>query len=173
MNHTDDEDNSMDVDEIQVRLKTSDGKRFTLSKSEALCSNALRMIVQCNRNGSSQTDYIQLQYVNSKMLTKVLEWCHRHPAVQDGCSGGHESDSITWDKNFFKQMTHEDLLRLTHVANYLDIRSLFDACCQSVAKQWEGLKVDEIRKLYAIECDFTAEEDHQMFMESKKLGMDN
>lgn len=167
-----DDDNSMDVDEIQVRLKTSDGKRFTLSKSEASCSNALRMIVRSNKNGSvSQKDYINLRYVNSKMLTKVLEWCHKHPAV--GEDQKCESDLVNWDKNFFKQLNHEDLLRLTHVANYLDIRNLFDACCQVVAKQWECLKVEEIRKLYGIESDLTAEEDHQMFMDSKKLGMDN
>lgn len=168
----DDHDNSMDVDEIQVRLKTSDGKRFTLSKSEALCSNALRMIIQSNRNGSSsQTDYINLQYVNSKMLNKVLEWCRKHST--GGADQQYDLDLINWEKNFFKQLSHEELLRLTHVANYLDIRNLFDGCCLSVAKQWEGLKVEEIRKLYGIESDLTAEEEHQMLLESKKLGMDN
>lgn len=168
-----DDDNSMDVDELQVRLKTSDGKRFTLSKSEALCSNALRMIVQSYKNGSAtQTEIINLQHVSSKMLTKVIEWCQRHPAMTKD-QDSNETELTKWDKDFFKRMSHEELLRLTHVANYMDIRSLFDKCGLTIAKQWEGLKVEEIRKLYGIESDFTAEEEHQMLMESKKLGMDN
>jgi hypothetical protein len=65
------------------------------------------------------------------------------------------------------------LFELMHVSNYLDIESLFDACCQTIARQWEGKRVEDIRKMYNIKCDFAPDEEHQMLMESKKLGMDN
>lgn len=181
MNNMDyfDED-SMDVDEVaptanetlkQVKLRTSDNKRFTLTKSQASCSNALRRMIDVRPNTiSASNEYINLQNVSSLMLTKVIEWCQIHQQSKIQEIEPHLTDGY---KEFFKSLPEQELFKLMHVSNYLDIESLFDACCRTTAKQWEGKRVEDLRRMYNIESDFAPEEEHQMLMESKKLGMDN
>lgn len=181
--NTFDED-SMEVDEIisttnltanetskHVKLRTSDNKRFTLTKSQAFCSNALRRMIDVRPNTISASDeYINLQTVSSSMLKKVIEWCQMYQRCQNEEIELQSTDGF---KEFFKSLPEQKLFELMHVSNYLDIESLFDACCRTVAKQWEGKRVEDIRKMYNIKCDFTPDEEHQMLMESKKFGMDN
>lgn len=177
-NHNHDED-SMDVDvdvdvdlESQVKLKSSDGKRFTLTHSEASCSNTLRTMIESYQNEhNTSADVISLPSVRGDILAKVVSWCKMHPYSEPTDA---ESDELTdWDKHFLGSFPEEDLFRLMHAANYLNVETLLDACCRKVAKFWEGKKVEEIRKMYSIENDFPADEEHQMLMESKRLGMDN
>lgn len=170
------DEDSMEVDEPQVRIRTSDGKRFTLSKSEASCSNALRTMIESYQNAPNATEYINLPVV-SQLLEKVIEWCQEH------CNDNPENSSDIyllesesrelWEKTFLNSMTEEFLFRLMHVANYLDIRSLYDACCTKMAKYWESKKVDELRKMYKIENDFSPEEERAMLLENRRLGTDN
>lgn len=173
-NHDHDED-SMDVDvdsEPQVKLKSSDGKRFTLTRAEASCSNTLRTMIESYQNEqNASAEVIGLPSVHSDTLAKLVSWCQMHPCKSE--PGGEPDEPSEWDRAFISSLSEEDLFRLMHVANYLNVASLLDACCRKVAKTWEGKKVEEIRKMYLIENDFPPEEEHQMLMESKKLGMDN
>lgn len=168
----------MDVDEPQVKLEANDGKRFILSNSEACCSHALRTLIENSTNAAP--DVIYLRVVDSKMLTLVVDWCKAHG--NDSSNDNEPSDKLyrssnidlsDWEKAFLKEIPEDDLLLLIHVSNYLDVRRLFDATCQTIAKRWEGKKVDEIRKLYKIEGDFSLEEEQQMRQETKKLGLDD
>lgn len=156
----------------QVKLRTSDKKRFTLTKSQASLSNALRRMIDVRPNTiTASNEYINLHSVSSKMLEKVVEWCQlyqRNKAQQD-----EELHTTEGYKTFFKSLSEEELFELMHVSNYLDMESLFNASCSIVAKCWEGKRVEEIRKMYNIECDFAPDEEHQMLLESRKLGMDN
>lgn len=162
-----------------VKLKTSDGKRFTMSKSEAFCSNALKSMLASSSNTVS--DIINLPSVHSDMLVKVKEWCQNY-CTRDSIENEPLNDTTQrlettkltdWQKVFLDSMSEEELFKLTHVSNYLDIRSLFDACCRVIGKRWEGKKVEEIRQMYNIENDFAPDEEHQMLLENKKLGLDN
>lgn len=178
------DEDSMDVDEVasttnnttketlkQVKLRTSDNKCFTLTKSQACCSNALRRMIDVRPNTiSASKEYINLQNVSSPMLTKVIEWCQIQQWSKTEEIELHLTDGY---KEFFKSLPEQELFELMHVSNYLDIESLFDACCRTTAKQWEGKRVEDIRRMYNIESDFTPEEEHQMLMGNKKLGMDN
>lgn len=213
------DDDSMDVDEPLVRLKSKDGKRFTISQSEAYCSNALRLMLETNAatNNSASNEYVGLQSVDGHMLSLVIEWSRVHCKDNDkwltskdrsrsllelskGSDANienndnesdaddanesddehassyvlqHEPELTAWDKSFLNSLDEEQLLRLTHAANYLDVRSLFSACCRTMAKRWEGKRVDELRKTYGIEGDFTSDEEHQMLQENKKLGLND
>lgn len=170
---------------MQVKLKSSDGKRFTLTKSQAFCSTTLRtMIESYQTRPNASAEVINLQKVHSDILTKVVSWCqmhHHHENDSDSfgnsdatCKQNLEPYDLTdWDKTFLKSLSEDNLFRLTHAANYLNVPSLLDACCKTIAKSWEGKKVEEIRRMYRIENDFAPDEEHQMLMESKKLGLDN
>lgn len=168
----------MEVDEPVVKLKTSDGKRFTLTKSEASCFNALHMMIESFQNSpNASNEYINLQSVHSEFLSMVIEWCRAHCTDQPDSFDGRtdatcdsETELTKWDVDFFNSMSEDRLFRLMHVANYLDVRKLFNACCRTVGKRWESMKVDELRRLYRIEPNFSAEEEREMIQESKKLG---
>lgn len=51
-------------------------------------------------------------------------------------------------------------------ANYLDIRSLLDVTCKTVANMIKGKTPDEIRKTFNIKNDFTPAEEEQVRKEN-------
>lgn len=181
----------MDVDVIIVKLKSNDGKFFQFTEAEASCSTALRRMLESSRqyinnnNTNSTGPYILLQWIDSKVLSNVHQWCKMHccnrtsPSYEitdqrveqstSSARGGHEA--ADWGMKFLKSFTECDLLKLMNAANFLDIESLYDSCCKLMAKRWEGMKVDEIRKRYRIHSDLTSEEELQMIQENKKLGL--
>ncbi|CAK9156970.1 unnamed protein product [Ilex paraguariensis] len=52
-------------------------------------------------------------------------------------------------------------------ANYLDIESLLDLTCQTVADMIKGKTADEIRNTFNIENDFTPEEEEEIRRENQ------
>ncbi|KAK9127817.1 hypothetical protein Syun_016614 [Stephania yunnanensis] len=52
-------------------------------------------------------------------------------------------------------------------ANYLDINGLLDLTCQAVADLLKGMSVEEVRKLFNIENDFTPEEEEAVRKENQ------
>lgn len=155
----------MDVDEPTVKLKSCDGKRFSLTKSEASCSNILRAMLESVQH---ESEYIELQGVDGKMLAEVIEWCRSHPI---NCQPNRERELA--DQSYLGSMEEEHLFRLMHAANYLDVKSLYSACCSITAKRWEGKRVEDIRRMYNIQSDFAPEEENQMLRDSRRLGMND
>lgn len=169
----------MNAQTNEVKLRTIDGKKFILTKSQALCSNALREMITSSR--SRVSEYIDIQNVDSQVLSKVIEWCQKH------CDGATQQDEDTtticgrnkitklsaWETEFLNAMSEEEFLQVTHAANYLDVRTLFDCCCHLIAKKWEGKKVEEIRQMYNIKSDFDPEEEYLMLQDTKKLGLEH
>lgn len=190
-------DDLMDVDvedRLRVRIKTSDGKRFTLNGHEVNCSNTLRMMMESfqqdpnsstNSKSTTSNEYIALKTIHSQQLSKIIEWCqkHTHNDAMNNNDDRFAHNRMTsnlictsivlddWDKNYLNSMDDEELFKLMHAANYLDIRTLLDALCQTVAKNWEGKKVEDIRKMYNLENDFEVETEHQMMQENKRIGL--
>lgn len=187
----------MDVDVVGalVRLKTNDGKRFTLTESDVSCSNALSRMIESSRQNISNgyTEYIQLPTVDSHTLNLILNWIRNHcnnednkttnsPTCQqvavepiqdqDPATCSHLDRNLTTnDMLLLGKLPEDGLLELMHASNYLDVRCLFNACSQIVAKRWESKKVEEIRRMYNIVGDFAPEEENQMIQECKKLGL--
>lgn len=162
-------EDSMDVDETLVRVKTNDGKRFSFTKPEASCSITLKRMIE----SSAEDGDIEIQVpVNSRMLAHILKWCREHYDDDSYASPeeGREQQA-KWEKEFLGLFKEEELLKLLHAANYLDVKSLQDACCMLIAKKWEGLKIDEIRRMYGIVNDLAPEEEKQLVAENKKLGL--
>jgi S-phase kinase-associated protein 1 len=52
-------------------------------------------------------------------------------------------------------------------ANYLNIKSLLDLTCQTVADMIKGKTPEEIRKTFTITNDFTPEEEEEVRRESQ------
>ena len=66
----------------------------------------------------------------------------------------------------YSQVDQGTLFELILAANYLDIRSLLDVTCKTVANMIKGKTPDEIRKTFNIKNDFTPAEEEQVRKEN-------
>jgi len=71
-----------------------------------------------------------------------------------------------WDKTFMKVEQHV-LFEIILAANYMDIKSLLDLGCQTVANMIKGRSPEEIRETFNIQNDFTPEEEEQIRRENE------
>ncbi|XP_044970863.1 SKP1-like protein 1 [Hordeum vulgare subsp. vulgare] len=164
--------------EKKITLKSSDGEEFDVDKTVAMESVTLRHMIEdeCADNA------IPLPNVNSKILSRVIEYCKQHvqarPKPADSAAADASSSSSpaaapaptvdmkNWDAEFIKvdQATLYDLIL---AANYLDIKGLLDLTCQTVADMIKGKTPEEIRKTFNIENDFTPEEEAEIRKENQ------
>ncbi|XP_044970855.1 SKP1-like protein 1 isoform X2 [Hordeum vulgare subsp. vulgare] len=164
--------------EKKITLKSSDGGEFDVDKTVAMESVTLRHMIEdeCADNA------IPLPNVNSKILSRVIEYCKQHvqarPKPADSTAADASSsfalaaapaptvDMKNWDAEFIKvdQATLYDLIL---AANYLDIKGLLDLTCQTVADMIKGKTPEEIRKTFNIENDFTPEEEAEIRKENQ------
>lgn len=121
---------------------------------------------------SSREAPIPIPNVNEAVLRKVLEWCEHHrndpPQAQDEESDARKksTDIDDWDQKFM-QVDQEMLFEIILASNYLDIKSLLDVGCKTVANMIKGKSPEEIRKTFNITNDFTPEEEEQIRRENE------
>jgi S-phase kinase-associated protein 1 len=105
---------------------------------------------------------VPLPMVDSKILIKVIEYCKYHHANEKNTP---EEEKANWDKDFVK-VDDETLFNLILAANYLDIKSLLDLTCKTVADEIKGKTPEEIRVRFNIKNDFTPEEEEEVKREN-------
>ncbi|VVB04041.1 unnamed protein product [Arabis nemorensis] len=105
---------------------------------------------------------IPISNVTGEILAKVIEYCKKH--VDDR---GSEEELKNWDGEFMKNIDQSTLFNLILAANYLNIKSLLDLTCQTVADMIKGKSPDEIRATFNIKNDFTPEEEEKIRQENQ------
>ncbi|KAF5462154.1 SKP1-like protein 1B [Juglans microcarpa x Juglans regia] len=148
----------------KITLRSSDGETFEVDEAVALESQTIKHMIEddCADNG------IPLPNVTSKILSKVIEYCKKHveaPKAEDRAASLDE-DLKTWDAEFVK-VDQATLFDLILAANYLNIKSLLDLTCQTVADMIKGKTPEEIRKTFNIKNDFTPEEEEEVRRENQ------
>ncbi|KAL2537783.1 SKP1-like protein 1B [Forsythia ovata] len=153
-----------------IVLKSSDGETFEIEEAVALESQTLKHMIEEKCADTS----IPLPNVTSKILAKVIEYCKRHveAAAAKSADGvvvtadkATDEDLKTFDADFVK-VDQGTLFDLILAANYLDIKSLLDLTCQTVADMIKGKTPEEIRKTFNIKNDFTPEEEEEVRREN-------
>ncbi|PIA25897.1 hypothetical protein AQUCO_10400007v1 [Aquilegia coerulea] len=143
-----------------VTLNSSDGESFDVEEVVITQSQTIKHMIEddCADNG------IPLPNVTAKILAKVIEYCKKHVEVEGQST--EEEGLKTWDADFVKvdQATLYDLIL---AANYLNIKSLLDLTCQTVADMIKGKTPEEIRKTFNIKNDFTPEEEEEVRRENQ------
>ncbi|WVZ52272.1 hypothetical protein U9M48_003348 [Paspalum notatum var. saurae] len=164
-------------DKKMITLKSSDGEEFEVEEAVAMESQTIRHMIEddCADNG------IPLPNVNSKILSKVIEYCnkHVHAAAAASKAGSDDAgaaaanstaasgeDLKNWDADFVK-VDQATLFDLILAANYLNIKGLLDLTCQTVADMIKGKTPEEIRKTFNIKNDFTPEEEEEIRRENQ------
>ncbi|KAH7511858.1 hypothetical protein FEM48_Zijuj12G0027200 [Ziziphus jujuba var. spinosa] len=91
--------------------------------------------------------------------------------IEDDCADSgiplpKDQDLKTWDTNFAK-VDQATLFDPILAANYLNIKSLLDLTCQTVADMSKGKTPEQIRETFHIKNDFTPEEEEAIRKESQ------
>ncbi|VAI23874.1 unnamed protein product [Triticum turgidum subsp. durum] len=107
---------------------------------------------------------IPLPNVDSKILSKVIEYCKKHSSTSTAAAAPTE-DLKSFDAEFIK-VDQNTLFDLILAANYLNIKGLLDLTCQTVADMIKGKTPEEIRKTFNIKNDFTPEEEAEIRKEN-------
>ncbi|XWS40208.1 hypothetical protein CRYUN_Cryun18bG0120800 [Craigia yunnanensis] len=140
----------------KIMFKSSDGETFEVEEAVAMESQTIKHMIEedCANNE------IPLPNVTSKILSKVLEYCKKHVDAADD-KEKYPDELKAWDADFVK-VDQNTLFDLILAANYLNIKSLLDLICQTVADMIKGKRPDDIRKTFNIKNDFTPEEEEEV-----------
>lgn len=119
-----------------IILITSDSTRvevpIELAKQSRMISTAISMT-----NPSSNE--INIPSVDSKCMNMIIKWLHMNNGVTNApipqpLSSIQLRDFMTeFNAQFFESIILSDLFKLTECANYLDIPTLFDQSCSTIA----------------------------------------
>jgi S-phase kinase-associated protein 1 len=64
------------------------------------------------------------------------------------------------------QFNDDALLELVNAANYMDIKSLLDVTCATIAAKFRGKSVEALQKQYHITTPFTVEDEERLKREN-------
>ncbi|XP_020572701.1 SKP1-like protein 1A [Phalaenopsis equestris] len=138
---------------MKVTLKSSDGDMFVVEEAVARESQSILHMLQ---DGCGD-GVIPLPNVNTKILSKVIEYCEKHS--RSGSSDDKRVEELkNWDADFVK-VDQATLYELMLAANYLNITGLLDLTCKTVADMINDKTPEEIRRTLNIKNDFTPEEE--------------
>lgn len=155
-----------------IRLLSSDHKLFEVEVSIIKkCGTIKTMLENFDFGEDCECPPVPVPNIHSSILQRVIEWAthHQHDEEIDELDQNKEnkenkelrSDDIkSWDIEFFK-VDQSVMFDLILAANYLDIKSLLDAACKTVANLIKGKEVEEIRRVFNIENDFTPTEEER------------
>ncbi|KAJ4715975.1 SKP1-like protein [Melia azedarach] len=148
----------------KITLKSSDGETFEVDETVALESQTIKHMVE----DDCADTVIPLPNVTSTILSKVIEYCKKHVDARGEKKDdkAREDDLKNWDADFVK-VDQNTLFDLILAANYLNIKSLLDLTCQTVADMIKGKTPEEIRKTFNIKNDFTPEEEEEVRRENQ------
>ncbi|KAL3634321.1 hypothetical protein CASFOL_021375 [Castilleja foliolosa] len=152
-----------------IVLRSSDGELFEVAEAVAVKSQTIKHMIE----DDCAYTVIPIHNVSGVILSKVIEYCKRH--VDASASNAEDKPSSTpvsddelkaFDADFVK-VDQSTLFDLILAANYLNIKSLQDLGCQTVADMIKGKTPEEIRKHFNIKNDFTPEEEEEVRRENE------
>ncbi|EOA28327.1 hypothetical protein CARUB_v10024528mg [Capsella rubella] len=129
----------------KIMLKSSDGEIFEVDEATAL---------QLTRVAKEKhvKQAVPIINVEGKILSKVIEYCKKHADADSSSHGTSKINLKKWDAEFMK-VDQSTLFGIMMAAHDLNIRSLVDLTCQTVASMSRGKTTDEIRAIFDIQDD--------------------
>nr|GMD70163.1 SKP1-like protein 1A [Ipomoea batatas] len=136
-----------------IILRSSDGEIFEVEEAVALEMQMIKYMI----DDECANTTIPIANVTGKILNKVIEYCKSHAETAQTS----QDDLKDFDANFIK-VDHQTLSDLIIAANFLNVKSLLDLTCQAVANLIKKMTVEEVRKFFNIQNDFTPEEEEEI-----------
>ncbi|KAK3412716.1 SKP1-like protein 1A [Eucalyptus grandis] len=140
-----------------ITLRSSDGATFEIEETAALQSKTLENMIHENCASTP----IPVPNITGKVLAGVVEFCSKH------AEAGVDDESLgAWDEEFVA-VDHTTLFDYILAANFLEIPTLLDLGCQTVADMIKGKTPDEIKKTFEITTACTPEEEEEARRENQ------
>jgi len=148
----------------KIILKSSDGEAFVIAKAVAIKSQTVKNLIEVE--DVVDDTGIPISEVTGRILAKVIEYCKKHVEAESSDGKTSDDELKKWDAEFVN-VDKPTLFDLIMAANYLDIKSLLDLTCMTVADMIKDKTPEEIRKILNIEDDLTAEEKEELRRENQ------
>lgn len=117
---------------------------------------------------------INISNIKKDTMRKVIEFCEYYKSkklqtIQKPLQSADLSSAITeeWYVKFIDLEKVDDIIDIVIAANFLDIDPLTELSCAKLASLMKGKSVEDIRKQFGIENDFSPEEEAQIREENK------
>lgn len=145
----------------KIKLQSSDGKVFEVDVDVAMVSLTLKGMLDAL--GVDDDDVVPLPNVNAEVLEKVIIWSTYHkndPTIVEEPPAGiwtpkkpktYDTYVDPWDQEFL-EVDKDMLFELISASLYLNIKSLKDAACKTVAKMMIGKTPAQLREMFNLEC---------------------
>lgn len=152
----------------KVKLLCSDGEVVEVDVDVAEKSVLIKGLI----DDSGTDDEIPLPNVKKPILERVIVFCehlknNQPPEIEKPLRSTDMSVVVgQWHADYIN-LEQEELFELIMASNYLDIKPLLELACAKVASMIKNKSVQEIRKFFNIENDFTPEEEQQIMEENK------
>ncbi|XP_031114203.1 SKP1-like protein 1A [Ipomoea triloba] len=140
-----------------IILRSSDGEIFKVEEAVAIEMQMIKYMI----DDECANTTIPIANVTGKILNKVIEYCKSHAET----AKTSQDDLKDFDANFIK-VDHQTLSDLIIAANFLNVKSLLDLTCQAAANLIEKMTVEDVRKFFNIQNDFTPEEEEEIRREN-------
>merc|ERR1711977_596360 len=148
---------------VEVTLTSKDDREFKIDARVAIMSETVKsmMGVEDPDDIDPPEAAIPLPAVDGAILEQVIKYCQYHHNKET-----KEEEKNQWDSEFVK-VDDDTLFSLILAANYLDIKTLLDLTCKTVADYIKQCKTpQEIRRRFNIKNDFTPEEEEEVRKEN-------
>ncbi|KAL3634336.1 SKP1-like protein 1A [Castilleja foliolosa] len=142
----------------KIVVRSSDGDVFEMDEAVAVESQTIKHMIE----DDCAYTVIPIHNVTGAILSKVIEYCKRHV---DASASNADDELKAFDADFVK-VDQSTLFDLILAANYLNIKSLLDLTCQTIADMIKGKTPEEIRKTFHIINDYTPEEEEEVRREN-------
>ena len=152
----------------KVKLLCSDGDEVEVDVDVAEKSVLIKGLI----DDSGTDEQIPLPNVKRAILEKVITFCthlkdHQPPEIEKPLRSTDMASVVDpWYAEYIN-LEQEILFELIMASNYLDIKPLLELACAKVASLIKNKSIEEIRKFFNIENDFTPEEEAQIMEENK------
>lgn len=153
-----------------IKLQSSEGNVFQVDLEIAKVSVTIKTMIENLGIEDDNTEIIPLPNVKARILKKVIRWATHHkddpPPSEDDEEFRCLTDNISnWDMDFLKQDLGT-LFELIMAANYLEIKSLLEVTCKTIAIMTKNKSLEEMREIFNIKNDFTAAEEEQLYKDN-------
>lgn len=135
-----------------------------VSKKAIMLSKTIANMIQDVPSSNPDEEEIPIQNINPETMQKVIDFCvfYREEHTED--------EKKVWHENFFHHAPKQVIFECVSAANFLDISSLLDLCCEEIANRIRNKSVQEMREFFGVVNDFTPEEEEQIRKENEWLS---
>jgi S-phase kinase-associated protein 1 len=149
---------------MSVTIISSDEQSLTILKEVATMSVTIKNLLA----DIMETDAgIPIPNVSGKILEIIFNFCQKeHDIITENQDDSIRGEKLTAFHNEFKNNDIQLINEVLMATNYLDIKCLFDICCQKIADVIKEKSVVELRAIFNIVNDFTPEEEARIIEET-------